>query len=87
MNFKKSRTLMLTGFVIAIFIMGMGVGIGNEKTIVGFMAVGTIIFALSLGQAFIFYVCPHCKLSLMNVRGGIPRHCPDCGKELEEDKD
>ncbi len=85
MNFKNSRRAMLIGFVIGIFIMIMGIGLGNEKTIASFMVVGTIIFALALVQAFIFYICPYCKGSLMNVRGGIPKHCPHCGKELEED--
>ena len=32
-----------------------------------------------------YELCPHCGYSLMNVRGGIPKHCPKCGKELSED--
>ena len=37
----------------------------------------------ALIQAFIFYTCPYCGYSLMNVRGEVPEHCPKCGKELK----
>ena len=46
---------------------------------------GTVLFFASLVQAFIFYKCPHCGYSLMNVRGEVPEHCPKCGKELKEE--
>ena len=82
MNFKKSKLLMLVGFILGILIILIGIGFENEKIIGGFFAVGTIIFIASLVQAFIFYTCPHCGHSLMDVRGGIPPHCPFCGEEL-----
>lgn len=82
MNFKRSRDLMWTGFAVAILIMAIGTCFENEKVTLSFMIVGTIAFAISLIQAFIFYQCPHCKYSLMNVRGKIPNHCPKCGKAL-----
>ena len=84
MNFRKSRNLMWTGFAIGILIIAIPfmLGFENEKIVGGFFAVGTIVFFTSLVQAFIFYVCPHCGYSLMNVRGEIPCHCPKCGKDL-----
>ena len=86
MNFRKSRNLMWTGFAIGILIMAIPLMLGfeNKKIVGGFFAVGTIVFFAALVQAFIFYICPHCGYSLMNVRGGIPSHCPKCGKELKE---
>lgn len=84
MDFRKSRILMWIGFAVGIFIMAVGIGCNNEKTIGGFMAVGTIVFFAALVQAFVFCVCPHCGYSLMNVRGGIPKHCPECGGQLNE---
>ncbi len=82
MDFKLSRNLMWIGFVIGIFIMVTGIGLGNEKLIGGFMIVGSILFFISLIQAVIFYRCPHCGNSLMDVRGGIPEYCHNCGKSL-----
>ena len=82
MNFRKSRILMWIGFAIGILIMALGIGFENEKVTVGFMAAGIIMFAIAVIQAFIFYVCPYCGYSLMNVRGEIPKHCPECGKLL-----
>ena len=85
MNFRKSRTMMWTGFALGVLIMTIGIGCENEKATFGFIVSGTVIFALSLLQAFIFYICPHCKCSLMNLRGGIPKYCHKCGKELKEE--
>lgn len=84
MNFRKSRNLMWTGFAVGILIMVLGLGFENEKAIGGFMVVGTIVFFAALIQAFVFYTCPHCGDSLMNVRGSVPEHCPKCGKKLIE---
>ena len=83
MNFRKSRNLMWVGFAVGILIMAVGIAFENEKTTLAFMTVGIIIFALAAIQAFIFYLCPHCGYSLMNVRGSIPEYCPKCGKELK----
>ena len=83
MNFRKSRNLMWIGFAIGIIIMAIGTCFENEKVTGGFMAAGIIVFAIAAIQAFIFYVCPHCGYSLMNVRGAVPEHCPKCGKELK----
>ena len=83
MNFRKSRNLMWIGFAVGILIMALGIGFENEKVTVGFMAAGIIVFAIAAIQAFIFYVCPNCGYSLMNVRGAVPEHCPRCGKDLK----
>ena len=85
MNFRKSRNLMWIGFAVGILIMTLGLGHENEKIIGVFMVVGAVVFFAALIQAFIFYTCPHCGYSLMNVRGEVPKHCPECGKELKED--
>lgn len=85
MNFRKSRKLMWIGFIVGIFIMTVGTSFEDEKVIGFFVAVGGIIFVLSLIQAFIFCTCPNCGYSLMNVRGALPKHCPECGENLEEE--
>lgn len=84
MNFRKSRELMWIGFAVGILIMVIGMAFENEKIITGFMAVGAIVFIVSLIQAFIFCTCPHCGDSLMNVRGALPEYCPKCGNELKK---
>lgn len=84
MNFRKSRKLMWTGFAIGLLIMTVGLGHESENIIRISMITGAIIFFAAMIQAFIFYTCPHCGYSLMNVRGPVPEHCPKCGAELKE---
>lgn len=79
MNFRKSRNLMWIGFAVGLLICS--ITMGTEQPI--FLAIGMIVFMAALIQAFIFYTCPHCGYSLMNVRGDVPEHCPKCGKELK----
>lgn len=45
--------------------------------IVGFFSVlfGVIIVAVSIIQAIIFYRCPQCSQSLLDVTGMIPNRC------------
>lgn len=85
MDFRKSRNLMWIGFAVGVLIIAFGTGLKNEKATLGFAIAGTVVFALALAQAFIFYRCTHCGYSLMNVRGEVPRHCPKCGKSLDCD--
>ena len=85
MKYKKSRELMWIGFGIGILIMILGTGFDDEGVTGGFVLTGTLIFFAALVQAFIFYVCPHCGYSLMNVRGKTPDYCPKCGEQLKVD--
>ena len=75
---------MWIGFALGISIMATGIVFENEKTILGFMIGGFVVVAIALVQAFIFYTCPYCGNSLMDIRGEIPKHCPECGKSLEK---
>ena len=79
MNFKKSRNLMWIGFMIGTLIMAVGTSLKKADL---FLIIGSVVFVVSLIQAFVFYACPYCGYSLMNVRGNIPEYCPKCGKEL-----
>ena len=44
--------------------------------------VGLILFVSSPVYRVLAIKCPHCGSSMLNCRR-IPKHCPDCGKELE----
>lgn len=83
MDYRKSRNLMWIGFAVGILIIALGVCFENEKISLGFAIAGSVVFFAALIQAFVFYNCPHCGYSLMNVRGEIPKHCPKCGGELK----
>ena len=82
MSFRLSRVLMWIGFIIGIIVALIGKKFSSSDAMAGFMVASIIIFAISLIQAIIFYRCPHCGYSLMNVRGFIPEHCPKCGEKL-----
>ena len=76
---------MWIGYVIGILIVARGSSFENQKLAISFAITGTVIFVAAMVQAFIFYTCPDCGYSLMNVRGAIPEHCPQCGKALKEE--
>lgn len=87
MNFRKSRNLMWTGFAVGIFLIAFGYGHENENITLAFAIPGVIVAIAAVIQAFIFYICPYCGYSLMNVRGEVPEHCPKCGKSLKEEQE
>ncbi|MBR5808885.1 MAG: hypothetical protein IKY39_02100 [Clostridia bacterium] len=84
MNFKTSRTVMWVGFLIGILIALAGTGSNDEVTNPWLFGIGMTVFILSLLQAFVFYRCPNCGYSLMNVKGNIPKFCPKCGEEIKK---
>ena len=84
MDFKKSRMIMWVGFVIGILIALIGTSGGDVVTNHWIFGIGMVIFILSLLQAFVFYRCPNCGYSLMNVKGNIPKFCPKCGEEIKK---
>ena len=86
MNFKTSRTIMWVGFVIGILIALIGTSGGDVVTNPWIFGFGMVLFILSLLQAFIFYRCPRCSYSLMNVKGNIPKYCPKCGEEINNEE-
>lgn len=68
-------------------------GLGGVVTMVGcyisepytlhFAAwLGIILIAAGLIWRILFIKCPHCGNGLYGCRV-LPKHCPDCGKELE----
>lgn len=82
MEFRMSRTLMWIGFAGGLLLMLFGIGRQEGAATLGLMLAGTGAVLAALIQAVIFYRCPHCGASLMNVRGGVPQHCPQCGEKL-----
>ena len=47
------------------------------------MWIGLILTAASILWHVLFVRCPHCG-SPFRLRGGIPRHCPECGKYIDK---
>ncbi len=43
---------------------------------------GIVIFILGILQTSIFYRCPNCHKAL-NFREKKPKHCPECGHQLD----
>ena len=75
---------MWVGFVIGILIALIGTSDGDVVTNPWIFGIGMVIFILSMLQAFIFYRCPHCSYSLMNVKGRVPKYCPKCGEVIND---
>lgn len=85
MKLKKSKIIMEAGAVLGILIMLIGLGTENEKAIWCFMIAGTLVVAVSLIQAFLFYKCPYCNYPFINIKHEVPDYCPKCGKCLEDE--
>ena len=46
------------------------------------MWVGLILMISGIVWHILFIRCPHCG-SPFHLRGGIPKHCPECGKYID----
>ncbi len=87
MNFKVSRNLMWASFVIGIVLFAIAIGLDSQRIYKGLALAGIVVYLVGFIQAVIFYNCPRCGRSLMDVRGGIPPFCPKCGEPLREEKE
>ena len=47
------------------------------------MWIGLILMAGSILWHLLFVRCPHCG-SPFRLQGGIPKHCPECGKYIDK---
>lgn len=72
MNYKVSFDLLWVGLICG--------GIAGFFSI----KIGVTLIALAIVQAALFYRCPHCRYSLLNVRGIRPSYCPNCGEDLSD---
>ena len=70
---------MWASFIVSIVVLGMCPALGKEWPAL----VSALILVGGISEAAIFYRCPHCGGSLLDKRGGIPKHCPHCGEELK----
>ena len=76
-HLRTIETLFLIGFIIMIIpaiisMRALWTGI--------FMFFGFGVMAAGCIYHYKYYKCPHCG-GRLNVRG-VPKYCPDCGKEL-----
>ena len=87
---KKLREMSLhTHFSIRTVIIVLGVIItlisqaSGRKDIHAGMIVGLILMLCGMVWHLLFVRCPHCG-SPFRLRGGIPKHCPNCGKYIDK---
>ncbi len=87
MDYKKSYLLMAAGVWGGgiVMLIGMFLGTSSPDTMaLGNGAAGLGVFAmlLGIGQALVFYKCPHCG-EKFSIRGKKPDYCPKCGSKLD----
>ena len=89
-GFTTMWALMIAGIAI-ILLPNMIWNLGNADfsaktvTIIGVSGVGVMMAGIVIGA--IYYRCPHCSKSLMNIRGAMPEFCPYCGQRLKPGKE
>ena len=49
------------------------------------MILGSVILIAGAIQTEVFYRCPYCNKTL-NIRGGDPKYCPECGSKMPEEE-
>ena len=74
LSYNIFKIVPLLGILIALYVM-------NRNLIAAYI-IAIVCIAGGYGQALIFYRCPFCGARLMKVRGGVPRHCPECERQL-----
>ena len=78
MSHKVSWLAFWIGIVVGAIVGFSGIHTQLKWAVV----VGVIIMIASLVQTCFFCCCPHCKKTL-NIRGGKPKYCPECGGKIE----
>lgn len=76
--------LIRTGLLIAaMIIMLFAQAASRSGTMNIGMAAGLVLMIIGSLWHILFLRCPHCG-TLFHPRGGIPKHCPECGKYIDK---
>lgn len=83
MDCHKSYDLMTAGVLGGAAVVFLGLSIGMKSAALGNPIALLGLFAMlgGIGQALLFYKCPHCGRRL-RIRGGKQDFCPRCGRRL-----
>lgn len=79
MDYRTSYKVMVYCYIIAFIIALFGYCFSGGM-ILAILAI--IILATGLIQSIFFLKCPKCN-EYINVRGGRPKYCPNCGEQLD----
>ncbi|MCI8848811.1 MAG: hypothetical protein HFF86_06000 [Oscillibacter sp.] len=87
MDYKKSYYLMSVGIWGGgiVVLIGMFLGTAGPGTMMlgnVIAGIGVAAMLLGIGQALVFYKCPHCG-EKFNIRGKKPDYCPKCSCKLD----
>ena len=74
LSYNIFKIVPLLGILIALYVM-------NRNLIAAYI-IAIVCIVGGYGQALIFYRCPFCGARLMKIRGAVPRHCPECERQL-----
>ena len=77
MNYRKSFYLLWILFVVGVALMYVYVAVD----VMALAYVGVLCMLGGFLQTVKFFRCPNCG-ALWRIRGGIPKGCPECGKEI-----
>ena len=83
MDYKKSHRILWICLIgaLALSIINCVLAYVNESAAIVGIAVAVLVAAAGIIQAIRFFRCPYCG-KLWRLRGGIPKECPNCGKEI-----
>ena len=77
-HFSIRTVIIVLGLIITLISQASG-----RNDIGAGMWVGLILMISGIIWHILFIRCPHCG-NPFHMRGGIPKHCPNCGKYIDK---
>jgi len=81
MDFQWAKMTMFICMIVGIIVTVLAAA--RNSLVMAVIGYGIIIAGIIV--RFLYYRCPHCRASWFNIRGPAPKHCPECGKEIEQE--
>ena len=81
MDYKKARSTFLGGMIAGVIMMLFASARGTVTVAVA----ACVVMAVSIGIYLLYFRCPYCNTFWDNLGCRIPKHCPECGKEIEQE--
>ena len=81
MDYRRARIYLFVFCIVGLIVTLLAAP--RDSLLMAVTGYGIIIAGIIV--YYIYYRCPYCRASWFNLRGPVPKHCPECGKEIEQE--